>query len=288
MVIPMTSIVMTVFDRPVEVILRTLRCLRECDLSDTQVVVVNDGSKQPYKSVRTYLEEGFESGVWFDMPEYEAFRLSDGSNNPARAFNQAVSLATGENLIVMSSDVMVPPKTMAKAKKADFSQGVWTPSVEDTWGNLAIGREYCGPNRLFPMPWFLGVSKTHLLEVGGWDEGYLGGLCYEDNDVVGRVALKTGRFVGDWSVKVYHQGHEQGAYDFEQKDVLDANMRNREYTQAKWGGIPFDREYTPFDVVRKMQKSGNAAHECIDKAGKLEAAVAKTTGLLQVKDAVSQ
>lgn len=280
----MISVLLTLHDRPIEVVLRTLRGLSECDLADTQVIVVNDGSKLPYRSVRTYIEERFERGVWFDMPDYEAFRLEDGSNNPARAFNQAVSLAEGENLIAMSSEVLVPPKTMAKALKMDFAKAVWTPFVEDTWGHLAIGREYCGPNRLFPMPWFLGMSRSHLLEVGGWDEGYLGGLCYEDNDVVGRVALRTGRFIGDWSVKVYHQGHVQGAYA-ETEPVIEANQRNRDYTMKKWGGIPFDREYTPFDVTRKMQRSGYAAHECIDKAGKLDAAVAQTTGMLAVAHA---
>lgn len=280
-----TSVVMTVFDRPIEILLRTLRGLIECDLTDTQVVVVNDGSKSPYKSIKTYLKDNVEHQVWFDMPEYEAFRLDDGTNNPARAFNQAVSLATGENLIVMSSDVLVPPSTMAKAQKLDFAKAMWTPYVEDTFGRMPeIGREYCGPQRLFPMPWFLGMSRAHLLEVGGWDEGYLGGLCYEDNDVVGRVALKTGRFIGDWTHKVYHQGHHQPAYQ-DQPDVVEANQRNREYTMKKWGGIPFDREYTPFDVVRKMQTSGDAAHECIDKAGKLEAAVAQTTGMLAVANA---
>lgn len=288
----MLSVVMTVFDRPIEVLLRTLRGLRECDLTDVQIVVVNDGSKLSYKSIRTYVEEQFESGIWRDMESYEAFRLYDGTNNPSRAFNRAVSLAEGENLIVMSSDVLVPPKTMAKAKRQDFSKALWTPFVEDTYGNLGDrygstmnAREYCGPNRLFPMPWFLGMSKSHLLEVGGWDETYLGGLCYEDNDVVGRVALKTGRFIGDWSQKVYHQGHMQVAYLQDRPEIVAANLRNREYTMKKWGGIPFDREYTPFDVTRRMQTSGDAAHECIDKTGKLDSVVAQTTGLLEVSRA---
>lgn len=304
------SVVMTVYNRPVEVILRTLRGLLECDMEGTQVVAVNDGSQLPYNSIRRYVEDNFLHGIWYDMPDYEAWRIEDsglevpataettllpvtpGSNNPARAFNQAVLLAEGEQLIVMSSDVLVPPRTMAAAKKRDFSEGVWTPYVEDTYGTprdrygIGLdGREYCGPNRLFPMPWFLGMSKSHLTEVGGWDEGYLKGLCYEDNDVVGRVALRTGRFIGDWSQKVYHQGHHQVAYMQDKPAIVSANLRNREYTMKKWGGIPFDREFTPFDVVRKMQRSGIAAHECLAKSGKLESVVAQTTGLLAVADA---
>jgi glycosyltransferase involved in cell wall biosynthesis len=277
------SIVMTVFDRPIEILLRTLRGLLECDMDDTQVVVVNDLSRLSYVSIHRYFKDNFEHGVWIDMPEYEAFRLEDGTNNPSRAFNRAVEVAEADRIIVMSSDVLVPPRTMAKARKQNFEAAAWTPYVEDTFGSTrGLEREYCGPRRLLPAPWFLGMSRSVLLSVGGWDEAYLAGISYEDNDVVGRVALKTGRFVGDWSEKVYHQGHGQVAYIMERPDVLEATVRNREYTMTKWGGIPFDREFTPFDVVRKMQTSGDVAHECIDKAGKLERAVAMTTGLLRM------
>lgn len=276
------SVVMTVWNREPEILLATLRSLGRCLIEGMQVIVVNDGSTLNYEWAKSYVTEKL-GGIWHDIEPYEAFRIDEGFNNPARVFNQGLLLAESDRLIVMSSDVIVPKRTMAKALRADFSQMVWTPYVEDTDGGPPLNGEYCGPTRLFPMPWFLGMHRPHALEVGGWDETYLKGICYEDNDFVGRLCLKTGRFVGDWSVKVFHQSHTQNAYQYQIGDgseLAQANVRNRDLTQLKWGGIPFDAEYTPFDVNRKMHASGEVGHECIDKSGKLERAVRMTTGLV--------
>lgn len=274
------SILMTVHNRPTATLLATFHALAQCDLSDCEVIVVNDGSVMPYGWVRDYLAETFKHGGWYDIEPYEAFRLKDGFNNPARAFNFAASRAQGDRLFLMSSDVLVPPRTWRRARSVDLASTLWTPFVEDTRQEPPLFGAYCGPNRLFPMPWLLGCSRQALLAVRGWDERYLDGLCYEDNDVVGRLALQVGRFTGDWSVKVYHQGHEQPAYDLADDLVLAANTRNRDWTREKWGGIPFDSEHTPFNVTRKMHPSGLPTYECVDKLGCLAQVVAATTGLL--------
>lgn len=272
------SILMTVFDRPPEVLLSTLHALSRCDLEGVEVVVVNDGSNMRYEAVRQVFEHRIERAKWLEMAPYEAFRLPDGTNNPARAFNTAAAAAEGANLVLMSSDVLVPPRTFARLRRVDLRETLWTPFVEDTDGN--IRGEYCGPRRLFPAPWFLACSREALLAVRGWDESYLGGLCYEDNDVVGRLACHTGRFMGDWECKVFHQGHFQPAYCVEDEVVREANLRNRNLTMEKWKGIPLDAEHSPFDVSRKMHRSGNVYHECSPLAGRLEATIEATTGLL--------
>ena len=46
-------------------------------------------------------------------------------------------------------------------------------------------------------------GRYSLYSEGAEDENYLRGISYEDNDVVGRMALKTGKFTGDWTEKVY-------------------------------------------------------------------------------------
>ena len=273
------SVLMTVFNREPELLLATLNSLTQCDLSGVEVIVVNDCSAMQYNFAKAYLQANFENATWHDMEPYEAFRLESGFNNPSRAFNQAASMAIGDYLFIMSSDVLVPPRTMRKAKNADLDTALWTPYVEDTHGH--IGGEYCGPNRLFPAPWFLCCSRQALLDVGGWDERYMGGLCYEDNDVVGRLACHVGAFIGDWSVKVFHQGHVQQAY-MDLPGVADANARNRELTMTKWKGIPFEMEFTPFTLIRKMHPSGNMAHWCQVIPGRLEEAIASTEGLMSV------
>jgi hypothetical protein len=111
------------------------------------------------------------------------------------------------------------------------------------------------------MPWCLGASRKHAIEIGGWDEHYLKGTCFEDNDFVGRLVMKAGRFLGDWSACAYHQSHNQPAYDMSDPATKEAWKLNQTRTMAKWSGIPFDSQRTPFDIIRRPHESGEVVHE---------------------------
>ena len=277
------SILLTVYDREYEVLLATLRSLSRCDMTDTEVIVVDDGSTMDYAGVIAYGQKRFENFRWHRMEEYEAFRIGEtGFNNPARAFNTALSMATGERIVVMSSDVLVNPSVVRRMRRIDPGEMAWTPLVIDT----ESGMQYCGPARLFPMPWFFVCARSVALAVGGWDEKYLDGINYEDNDFVGRVVLKTGRFVGDWNCVVYHQSHNQPAYALDDPVLEEARKRNCFWTKKKWSGIPFDADYIPFNVLRKPHESGNVVHECTYEGTLLEDTIRNTIGLVAGKEKV--
>ena len=272
-----TSVLMTVFNREIEVLCSTLRGLRRAWADEMELVVVDDGSTQDYSGVREHAEARLPGTVWKKAEPYPAYR-DGGYNNPARAFNEALLASSGEKLIVMSSDVLVTPKAMAAALEYDLSCGMWSPLVID----LDSGKQYCGPNRIFPAPWMLVCRRSDVMEIGGWDEAYLEGHCYEDNDFIGRLALKSGMFTVDWGVTVYHQSHEQPAYNMENPEIEAANERNRRYTMAKWaGGIPFNGSYAAFDVSRFPHPSGRTVLKCVDTVGdRLMRAVAGTKGIV--------
>jgi len=233
------SILMTVYNREPEVLLNTFRWLASCDLSDSEIIVVDDGSTMDYSWIEAY-KDRFNL-KWIKMDDYPAYRIN-GYNNPARAFNRALQEAQGERICVMSSDVIVPERVIAKARQ-DYAPGsVWCPMVVD----LATSQEYCGPHRPFPMPWFLYLSRAKAVECGGWDENFLFGCCWEDNDFVGRLALVTDQINCDWQSVVWHQSHYQPAYEVKDEEVLNANQRNRRAITTKWaGGIPFG----PSDMI---------------------------------------
>jgi glycosyltransferase involved in cell wall biosynthesis len=267
-----TSILMTVHDREPEVLLATLRSLWRCGLSDAEVVVVDDRSAMDYSWVRAYMKPRFRETKWVATGDYEGWR-KDGYGNPAFAFNRGLELCTGDRVVAMSSDVIVTPRLIKFMEKYHDETCLWTPKVLD----MDSGNEYCGAGRVFPMPWFLAAPTSACLEVGGWDENYLGGLCFEDNDFVGRVALKLGTLRADWDVYGYHQSHIQPAYDINDPEIVEANQRNRDYTKSKWGGIPFDGEFTPFDVARRPDATG--CQKFVFRGNNLEELVAKTNGL---------
>ena len=125
---------------------------------------------------------------------------------------------------------MLPPHAIDRAFDLDLTSVAWMPCVIDQDSNT----EYLGPNRLVPLGWFYG---THRKNFPGWDEEYLKGIAFEDNDVMARLALKVGRFVIDQSCVAWHQSHPQTAYS----DELKGWTINRDYTVKKWGAVPWDK-----------------------------------------------
>lgn len=243
------SILMTVYNREPEVLLNTFRWLASCDLTDTEIVVADDGSTMNYSWIDAYKER--LNLKWIKVGEYPAYRI-DGYNNPAKAFNVALANAEGDRVAIMSSDVIVPERVLMQARSAYRADAVWCPMVVD----LATSAEYCGPHRVFPMPWFLYASREKIVECGGWDENFLFGCCFEDNDFIGRLALCVDTFLCDWQQVCWHQSHYQPAYE-NNEDVMQANLRNRKYITAKWaGGIPFG---PPDLVAMEIARTRDAA-----------------------------
>jgi hypothetical protein len=263
------SIVMTVADREPAVLLSTLRWLGSADLTDTEIIIVDDCSAIPYDFVTPMLEP--LNGRLITLAPYECFNI-DGYNNPAKAFNAGLAEAKGERLIILSSDVIVPSRAIESARTFDPTEIIYCPRVVD----LATCAEYCGPTRLFPMPWFLACSTEHAKKCGGWDEKYLEGMCFEDNDFVGRLALTTGKVLYDFDSVVWHQSHYQPAY-VQDTEVVKANRRSRQYTMDKWLAIPFDNsDKIAFETVRKRHETGHLLFEFKDFRERMPHLIAST------------
>lgn len=271
-----TSVIMTLFNREPEIILSTLRTLRGHDLSEFEVIVVDDNSDADYRSkvVELIIKPILApmNGRIVEMAPYDSYHIQ-GFKNPAKAFNRALDEAVGERLIIMSSDVLAPARVMEKALTFEPDETIFCPMVID----IDTGGEYCGPNRVFPMPWFLGTSTAKARACGGWDENYMLGMCYEDNDFVARLALEVGSVTYDWGCIVWHQSHYQPAYRVDQQWVAMANQRNKVYTADKWKGIPFDESIGQvWDIQRGRHVNGDFQQKFIDSKNILADLKAKT------------
>ena len=274
------SYMMTLHDREPAVILSTLRSLSRCDMTDSEVVIVDDRSNIDMGFVRRYAESVFADVLWCVAEPYSAFRIGDkihGINGPSRAWNLALLAARGQYVVYVGSDVMVGSRVVDRLRAAPLDEAIWTPMVID----LDSGGQYCGPMRFFPVTWCLAASRAACVAIGGFDEGYLAGACYDDNDFSGRLGLHVGRFLGDWTVAAYHQSHDQLAYMVADQTIAEANQRNREYTLEKWSGIPFDPEFQPFDIVRKPFRNGDISHECRSQGTLLIDTIERTKGAVK-------
>jgi glycosyltransferase involved in cell wall biosynthesis len=264
------SIIMTVADREPAVLMSTLRWLGASDLTNTEVLIVDDCSTVPYDFMAPLLEP--INGRMIRLEPYECFRVDGNYNNPAKAFNAGLAEAKGERLIILSSDVIVPPRVIEACRAFDPAELIYCPRVVD----LGTCMEYCGPTRLFPMPWFLACSTEHAKRCGGWDENYLRGMCFEDNDFVGRLALTTGKVLYDFDAVVWHQSHYQPAYS-QDPEVREANLRSRQYTMDKWLAIPFDNsDKIAFEMLRKRHETGHIMFEFRDFRERMPHLVAAT------------
>ena len=280
-----TSILFPVHDREAAVVLSSVRSIARCARAgdEFELIVANDRSNMSYDWLVGYLKAHEVPFTWLDVAGYDAFRMDEatmgakGHNGPSRAFNEALAASDGERVIAMSSDVIVTPGAWKAALATDVTLGMWSPKVWDLDGNPF--REYCGPTRVFPMPWFLVMSRQTLVDVGGWDESYLQGLSYDDNDVAGRVALGQGRFFLDYEATVFHHSHATVYDETHRPEIKAALDRNRDWTMHKWSGVPFEGAVSPFSVLRRPHPSGRIAFECLAPEGRLEQAVKMTTGM---------
>lgn len=227
-------IAMTVFNRPHLTLINTLVKLGTCGADwtkDSEIVMADDGSVTSYEPL---LEQFGNLPIRYlkhdtrqHMPE--AYSI-DGHNNPAHVSNWLLSQLDCENLFWMSSDIMVRPLIVCEALKLDLQNVVWMPCVVELDTNYGI---LC-PNRIAPFGWFYGTRIEHFRSVQ-WDESYMRGIAFEDNDFMARLALHVGRFVIDKNVVVWHQSHPQAAYS----DKMKGWKTNEAYTREKWGGIPW-------------------------------------------------
>ena len=180
---------MTLHDREHELFANTIRSMYRSGMKDCEVVIVNDRSTYDYSGLKEGTEQMFDRVHWVDTGDYEGYRI-DGNGNPAYAFNLGLASASRDNVVLMSSDVIVTKRAVDRMQKLTSLEHAWTPQVFDL--ELGFSQEYCGPKRFFPMPWFLAAPRQACLDCGGWDERYLSGLCFEDNDFVGRLGLQVG------------------------------------------------------------------------------------------------
>jgi len=233
------SIILTVYNRPVHVLENTLRALFKNDLEDCEVIVVDDGSNQPVLEPATPDWWDHDKVRWIKtntLTAHPATHHINGHNNPAYVNNLALEKARGDHITFLSSDCIIPPHTLTQARK--HPRAMWVPRVMD----MDTGQMWLHKKRLFPMCWFVRAPREACPE---FDEEYLKGIAFEDNDWTARVALATEEVVLDESVTIFHQSHPLVAYTQADGTVPskptfnDAYMRSEAYTRAKWGGIPW-------------------------------------------------
>lgn len=236
--VPDIAVILTVYNRPLDVLKRTLATLLLPSRAKLQLVVVDDGSDEEHRAAYAPLREELCQKLGAQWRETstiekrpETYHI-DGHNNPAYVNNVAIDMAAlsgARRTLFLSSDTMVGDGAIDRA----FSHPEDTVVIARTVDSLR-GTVFCQSSQVWPMCWFVLAPTSSAVRVR-FDEEYLKGMAFEDNDFQGRLFLDVGRMVVDDSVGCLHQAHLPIAYS----DGWRGFRRSETYTRKKWGGIPF-------------------------------------------------
>jgi len=234
---PTTAVILSVYNRPASVLVQTLAALFDSrDHEGFRVVVVDDGSGAKHRSEYRKIRRALDSElVWIETSTLaarpETYHIG-GHNNPAYCTNLAIDAARKLRLprmLLLSSDVILEPHAIARAQ-SNHSHSIVLGRVVDSFTRSV----YCASDKIWPMCWFV-LADSAAIDHTRFDEMYLRGMAFEDNDFMARMFLLQGSIRIDDSIQCIHQSHPQTAYS----DRLHGFKISEAYTRQKWGGIPF-------------------------------------------------
>jgi len=229
MSVPRASVLITLYNRPRRMFHNTLHQLRRNDLRNTEVVIVDDGSTKDYSDMQSYCEQHEMPVKWIRIEKDPTCYSIDGYNTPVRAWNTALDAASGEIIVTLASDCLIPPHAMNHARRP--GKAIWMCAVTD----IDTCTEFLGRTRMAPLGWFMSWNRS-LYDVR-WDDEYMKGIAFDDNDFTARLALAAKTVNIDLGITAFHQSHPQTAYS----DGLRGHEINERYTWKKWGGVPWKR-----------------------------------------------
>jgi len=233
------AVVLTLFNRPEPMLRHTLSSLLAAARGGprSHLVIVDDGSdaahRLGYQKIRKDL--GDISATWVEAPTLVARPKTyhiNGHNNPAYCTNRALDLVAelgAPRTLLLSSDVMVRRDALRRVCAYDVSRVVLAKTRDTAQGSV-----FCSTQVLWPMCWFVCAATEDLVRTR-FDEAYLLGMAFEDNDFMGRLLLNAGELTIDDAIQCWHQHHPQTAYS----DQCQGFRISERYTQEKWGGVPF-------------------------------------------------
>lgn len=231
--------ILSVYNRQPIVLHRTLMALvNQKDKVRLGLVIVDDGSDEEfrfsYRRMRDELKTLFPL-VWLETSTLkerpETYHIN-GHNNPAYCTNLAIEEAAkmgAERLLLLSSDIVLDQNSLSFALKHSPDEVVVGQTMDSNSHTI-----FCRSDRIWPMCWFVLAGTGHIAQTK-FDEEYLKGMAFEDNDFMGRMLLRTERMVIDDTILCLHQTHAPTAYS----DHLQGFQVSEEYTKKKWGGVPF-------------------------------------------------
>lgn len=172
------SLAVTTYERP-DALAAVLETVQRQSTFPQELIVADDGSSEPTRTVVDRFTDRAPFTVRLVKQEHQGFRV-------ARLRNLAIARAQGDYLIFVDGDMMLHPEFIADhvrhARPGYFTQGVRIPADSagrrrvHAWRNVTLSRltRQIGNALLSIKSCNLGVWRSDLLKVNGFDENFVG------------------------------------------------------------------------------------------------------------------
>lgn len=214
----------TITDRSLELLEAHYRGL------DLEVIVVDDGSPEPYSAPASTLD-------------VRVIRLpgKDGPLSPSVPLNRGVAAARGDTIALSNPETLHVKPVLERLREAAAdgmtyaSAAVWCCEQQRWHAHSTVDRSDDGDVGSF-LPkgaqyHFMAVLSRRLFErAGGFDEDYRDGAGYDDADFIMRIARAGARFVTlDDEIVLHHRAGARARWP------QAGFRRNRALFLRKWG-----------------------------------------------------
>lgn len=152
--------------------------------------------------VSRYLEDNeLMAGVRLVPYEWEA------GFNPSMGFNIGVRNAKYDQIIITSPEVKPSPDVLDRLEARIGQNVLCQVADEDVEGNLSALVD-TGYRNTSPAMYFLAMfNKKDIELINGWDEDFMKGYAYEDDDFGERFNRAGLKYVFDEEIRATHQYH---------------------------------------------------------------------------------
>jgi len=141
-----------------------------------------------------------------------------GWRSPCIAANAGLREVTSDLTVYNPSDIVQAEgnierlKAMYAAHPAVYFAKVLESKPEECVGQGHAGPVLCASYHPRPLTFLFAAPTQALRDIGGWDEAFQDGVCYEDDDLVARLWNHGLDFVFDDSFSGIHQFHKRSYF----------------------------------------------------------------------------
>jgi glycosyltransferase involved in cell wall biosynthesis len=199
-----------------------------------EILVLDDRSTDHLKEVCAYYHDRWGLplrylGLDVTRCGLPVGRCADGSNSPVVAWNVGIQQARGTRVAISSPEVCHRgwDNLLHLADATHPAEGIVANVYDHTWAGTEFGGWIGGGPKQRPLPFLASYDRDMLLAIGGFEEAFMAGRAFDDNEFAERFELNGGvyRYVAPPELCAEHLPHARAPIG--DADHVNAAIRER-------------------------------------------------------------